>query len=192
MEIRISAKEIESMKSSYLPIVDTLCVSMGMGKPERNDAEWEDVIAVGSSIKRDQDGNFTIRIEEECVVDFTTQTSGFLAKIAAKASSLMIFAKGLFSEIIEAFDGFEKKWGVNESLLTEEQRALLDKEMTTWWNNEIKFRQDAGIALSGIEAAAERERDHLLHVMLGRVRDSEGKIIKFEPKESEFCHSRIH
>lgn len=191
MELKITAKEIEAMQDGYMPVVDAICVAMGLGKPERHTEEWADVISVGSSIKKDDNGDITIVIEEDCVCDFTQQASGFLMKIAAKFSSLMIFCKGLFSEIAESFSNFEKKWGVNESLLTEEQKKLLNKEIDTWLENEIGLRQEANIPLSGIEAAAERQRDYLLHVLLGRVRDSEGNVVQFEPRESIFCHSRI-
>ena len=191
MELKITAKEIEAIQGSYMPVVDAICVAMGLGKPERHTEEWQDVIAVGSSIIKDADGNFVVTIEEDCVCDFTQQASGFLMKISAKIRSLMIFARGLFRELVDWYEQFSKKWGVNESLLTEEQKELLDKEMRTWWNNEIKFRQEAGISLSGIEAAAEREREYILHVMLGRVHDSEGNVVTFKPQESEYCHSRI-
>ena len=191
MEIRISAKEVNAMKEGYMPVVDAVSVALGLGKPERRNEEWQDIIAVGSSITKDGNGDITIAIQEDCVCDFTQQASGFLMKIAAKFSSLMIFCKGLFSEIAESFSNFEKKWGVNESLLTEEQKMLLNKEMDTWLKNEIGLRQEANIPLSGIEAAAERQRDYLLHVLLGRVRDSEGNVVQFEPRESIFCHSRI-
>ena len=191
MEIKVTAKEIESMEKGYLPVVDAVCIAMGLEKPERR-GEWEDVVAVGSSIIKDDNGNITISIKEDCVCEFTDKASGFLMKFAAKLSSLLIFCKGLFSELVEEFNDFERRWGVNETLLTEEQKKLLDEEMEKWWNNELKFRRDTHFPISGIEAAAEREREYLLHVMLGRVRDSEGNIVKFEPKESEFCHSRIH
>lgn len=191
MEIKVTAKEIESMKESYLPVVDAICVATGMGKPERRTEEWIDDYTVGTSIVKDADGNITIQIKEDCVCDFTQQTGSFLMKIAAKLGSLMIFCKGLFAEIVDAFEGFEKKWGINESLLNEEQKKLLDAEMATWVANEIKFRQEAGLSISGIESAAEREREYRLHVLLGRVRDSEGHVVEFKPQESEYCHSRI-
>ena len=190
MEIKVTAKEIESMEKGYLPVVDAVCIAMGLEKPERR-GEWGDIVAVGSSIIKDDNGNITISIKEDCVCEFTDKASGFLMKFAAKLSSLLIFCKGLFSERVEKFNDFERRWGVNETLLTEEQKELLDKEMDTWLKNEIGLRQEHGVPLSGIEAAAERQRDYLLHVLLGRVRDSEGNVVQFEPRESMFCHSRI-